>query len=137
MGRLIDEDNLIDSIPDLSVFEEEDFCTSDMIHLIEDAPTVEAIPKSEVRKLLRDNAKKVSDSMLDIVKENYIPKSQYETRLKADIEAILVELQLEIEEKFNDRPFSYNHHQRTEFYRDIDEIIQQKINVLEGKINNE
>ena len=36
-----------------------------------------------------------------------------------------------IEEKFNDRPFSYNHHQRTEFYRDIDEVIQQKIKALE------
>ncbi len=35
MGRLIDEDTLIDAIPDLSVFEEDDFCTSDMIHLIE------------------------------------------------------------------------------------------------------
>ena len=45
-----------------------------------------------------------------------IPKADYENRLKADIKAILVELQLEIEEKFNDRPFSYNHHQRTEFY---------------------
>jgi hypothetical protein len=59
-----------------------------------------------------------------------IPKADYENRLKADLKAILVELQLEIEEKFNDRPFSYNHHQRTEFYRDIDEVIQQKINSL-------
>ena len=43
---------------------------------------------------------------------------------------VLTELQKEIEEKFNDRPFSYNHQQRTEFYRDIDEIIQQKIDKL-------
>jgi len=49
---------------------------------------------------------------------------------KADMVAMLTEIQLEIEEKFNDRPFSYNHHQRTEFYRDIDEVIQQKINSL-------
>jgi hypothetical protein len=67
-----------------------------------------------------------------------IPKADYENRLKADLKAILVELQLKIEEKFNDRPFSYNHHQRTEFYRDIDEIIQQKINSLkEAKDENE
>jgi hypothetical protein len=59
-----------------------------------------------------------------------IPKADYETRLKADMVAMLTELQLEIEEKFNDRPFSYNHHQRTEFYRDIDEVIQQKIDKL-------
>jgi hypothetical protein len=54
----------------------------------------------------------------------------YEQRLKSDLVAMLTEIQLEIEEKFNDRPFSYNHHQRTEFYRDIDEVIQQKINSL-------
>ena len=54
---------------------------------------------------------------------------------RAEVEEIVVdiltEIQSEIEEKFNDRPFSYNHHQRTEFYRDIDEIIQQKIKALE------
>ena len=59
-----------------------------------------------------------------------ISKDQYENRLKADMVAMLTEIQMEIEEKFNDRPFSYNHHQRTKFYRDIDEIIQQKINEL-------
>ncbi len=64
-----------------------------------------------------------------------IPKADYETRLKADLKAILVELQLEIKEQFNDRPFSYNHYQRTEFYRDVDQIIQQKINALGGTDN--
>lgn len=48
-------------------------------------------------------------------------------------ENLLTELQLEIKEQFNDRPFSYNHHQRTEFYRDVDQIIQQKINALKGE----
>ena len=69
MGRLIDKDILIDSIPDLSVFEQEDFGTPDMIRLIEDTPTVEAIPKD-----------------------------QYENRLKADLVAMLEELYMEIEE---------------------------------------
>ena len=64
-------------------------------------------------------------------------KKEYENRLKADMVAMLTEIQLEIEEKFNDRPFSYNHHQRTEFYRDIDEVIQQKINALKGEQNDE
>ena len=64
-----------------------------------------------------------------------IPKDQYEARLKADMAAMLTEIQLEIEEKFNDRPFSYNHYQRTGFYRDIDDIIQQKINSLKGENN--
>lgn len=73
------------------------------------------------------------DNILDNVPTvEAIPKADYEARLKADLVAMLTEIQMEIEEKFNDRPFSYNHHQRTEFYRDIDEIIQQKINTLKG-----
>jgi hypothetical protein len=67
---------------------------------------------------------------IDIMHKYQQLQTNYEKRLKADLKAILVELLLEIEEKFNDRPFSYNHHQRTEFYRDIDEVIQQKINSL-------
>lgn len=61
MGRLIDEDTLIDSIPDLSVFEQEDFGTPDMIRLIEDTPTVEAIPKEEVRQFI-ENIQKIKDN---------------------------------------------------------------------------
>jgi hypothetical protein len=98
MGRLIDADVLSEEIDSWGM---NDYEPLDFIDAIDDAPTVEAIPKAD-----------------------------YENRLKADLKAILVELQLEIEEKFNDRPFSYNHHQRTEFYRDIDELIQQKINSL-------
>lgn len=49
---------------------------------------------------------------------------------KADLVAILKDLKLEIEKQFNNRPFSYNHHQRTEFYRDVENIIQQKIDAL-------
>ena len=57
-----------------------------------------------------------------------IPKDQYEQRLKADLEAILVELQLEIEEKATELCddgwwLTYNY------------LIQQKINAL--KENNE
>jgi hypothetical protein len=104
MGRLIDEDILIGSIPDLSVFEEEDFCTSDMIHLIEDTPTIEAIPKD-----------------------------QYETRLKADMVAMLTELQTEIEEL--DLKDSFLDYQRgaEETREYIANLIQQKIDALRGK----
>lgn len=70
MGRLIDEDILIDSIPDLSVFEQEDFGTPDMIRLIEDAPTVQAISKAD-----------------------------YEKRLKADLVVMLEEIDLEMSEQ--------------------------------------
>lgn len=74
MGRLIDEDILIDSIPDLSVFEQEDFGTPDMIRLIEDAPTVQAISKAD-----------------------------YEKRLKADMVDILEDIKLKIKEYCDDQ----------------------------------
>ena len=86
-----------------------------------------------INKIIEEDLKHCSFNGVkysDYVKEHYIPKDQYENRLKADMVAMLTEIQMEIEEKFNDRPFSYNHHQRTKFYRDIDEIIQQKINEL-------
>ena len=101
MGRLIDEPLLQEKLASIPM-EERTFRRT--VEELENAPTVEAIPKAD-----------------------------YENRLKADLVAMLTELQLEIEEKFNDRPFSYNHHQRTEFYRDIDEVIQQRINDLRGE----
>ena len=100
MGRLIDEDILIDSIPDLSVFEQEDFGTPDMIRLIENAPTVQAIPKAD-----------------------------YETRLNADMVAMLEEIDLEMSEQ----SFGI----QTESWEVVAElrkkIIQQKINALKAE----
>ena len=56
-----------------------------------------------------------------------IPKEQYEARLKADLKAILVELQLEIKEKFENE-FRISLVEPD----DINEIIQQKINALKA-----
>lgn len=76
--RLIDADKLIDKAYDVSLaygmtvigVTEED---------IEDAPTVEAVPVTE--------------------KAFEMFEADYKNRLKADLEAILVDLQLEIEEQ--------------------------------------
>lgn len=63
-----------------------------------------------------------------------IPKDQYEARLKADLEAILVELQLEIEEL--DSRAGYDGNGMPTFSTDyirkkkVNEIIQQKIDKL-------
>jgi hypothetical protein len=102
MGRLIDEDVLIGSIPDLNAFEEEDFCTSDMVHLIEDTPTVEAIPKAD-----------------------------YENRLKADMVAMLTEIQLEIEETVKEEELIDKKWANGLHYSE--KIIQQKIEQLKEK----
>lgn len=80
-------------------------------------------------KFLEENHTALSMA-IDTLRKYQQLKADYENRLKADMVAMLTDIQLEIEEKFNDIPFSYNHHQRTEFYRDIDEVIQQKINSL-------
>lgn len=53
---------------------------------------------------------------------------QYETRLKADLEAILVELQLEIEKFMGTISPNYD-----EAAQDIVKVIQQKINSLKAE----
>ena len=67
------------------------------------------------------------DNILDNVKPvEAIPKDQYENRLKADLKAILVELQVEIEESENcGKAFHLG-------LQMASNIIQQKINALSG-----
>lgn len=62
-----------------------------------------------------------------------IPKDQYESRLKADMEAMLTEIQLEIKEvpKYcmtHDSTCVYR--KAEEYISDINNVIQQKINAL-------
>ena len=57
-----------------------------------------------------------------------IPKADYENRLKADLKAILVELQMEIKEM--DSGCGWEGYRPTE---QVLEVIQQKINELEGE----
>jgi len=57
-----------------------------------------------------------------------IPKDQYERRLKADLVAILTELQLEIEEL--DNPLDYDFEGYNQCAVDCEKLIQQKINSL-------
>ena len=62
-----------------------------------------------------------------------IPKDQYEARLKADMVAILTELQLEIEECVDGAEGSSQFEQGVTTARvQVVEIIQQKINALKG-----
>ena len=79
------------------------------------------------------------DNILDNVPTvEAIPKDQYEARLKADMMAMLTELQLEIEEIRLDRPLMsrgyecYGHEDKTptEIRQECSEIIQQKICLL-------
>ena len=63
-------------------------------------------------------------------------KADYETRLKADMAAMLTGLQLEIEEIKIDVPFGFEPVSKTSaFYEGVSassKVIQQKINALKG-----
>ena len=98
--------------------------------IINEQCTMDVIPKAEVRKLLRDNAEKVSDSILDIVKEEYISKADYEKRLKTDLVAMLTEIQLEIEEESWTTEWLDGSDDIIVDMKSVNEVFQQKINAL-------
>lgn len=83
-------------------------------------------------------AQNVAEKAIAIVREDYIHKSDYEARLRADLKAILTEIQLEIEEEkwalsnFDDTTNDY-----VVDLEDVDRIIQQKIDSLKGETNND
>ena len=62
--------------------------------------------------------------------QEYIPKADYENRLKADLKAIFVELQMEIEEM--DSGCGWEGYRPT---AQVLEVIQQKINALKENDN--
>lgn len=64
--------------------------------------------------------------------QEYMPRKDYEQRLKADMVAMLEDLRLEIEKIFDNRPLPYSHYQRTLFYGEVDDLILDKINALKG-----
>ena len=99
MGKLIDE-SLLQEILALIPMEERTFRRT--VEELENAPTIEAIPKD-----------------------------QYEQRLKADMVAMLTEIQMEIDELRAKKHFQYKHGQEHGL-NDALELIQQKINELEG-----
>ena len=81
-----------------------------------------------------DDLQRMVDEKIAEVKAQFIPKDQYEQRLKADLKAILVQLQLEIEEQRQDNPEFNIWKDGYNTANDIDYvIIQQKINELGGK----
>ena len=62
-----------------------------------------------------------------------IPKADYENRLKADIVAILTEIQLEIEDLYPEHQCSGELTGFADAIETITPIIQQKINALRGE----
>lgn len=112
MGRLIEEQAVIECLTNTAKYyerEDADEWTKGihygLLHgldnILDNAPTVEAIPKAE-----------------------------YEARLKADMVAMLTEIQLEIEEL--DNPLDYDFEGYNQCAVDCEKLIQQKIDQLKG-----
>lgn len=91
----------------------------------------------KLKELLNENKIELTNNIISIVRENYIPKADYETRLKADMVAMLTEIQLEIEEL--DSRAGYDGNGMPTFSTDyirkkkVNDIIQQKINALKAE----
>ena len=96
-----------------------------IVKMIDNAPTVKAIPKAVIKKFLEEGTKDVSNNVLAIVREDYIHKSDYVNRLKADMVAMLDELDLELYEQYEDTDLV-----KVKYIR---QSIQQKIDKLKGE----
>ena len=104
MGRLIDADVLRGEVYSWGM---NDYEPSDFTDAIDDAPTVEAIPKAD-----------------------------YENRLKADMVAMLEDLRLAIEELDYPKDCDYACNGCL-YWGDVDKLIDEKINALRGESDNE
>ena len=102
MARLIDADELKKDYPHDSDWEYPVNTNEYVCESIDNAPTVEAIPKAD-----------------------------YENRLKADLVAMLTKIQLEIEDLYFPQTYPKYMEGRSDCLEEIKEIIQQKINSLE------
>ena len=115
MGRLIEQQAVIDCLTNTAKYYER-----------EDA--------DEWTRGMRYGLLHGVDNILDNVPTvEAIPKDQYEARLKADLEAMLTEIQLEIEELKNE-PACCQHYKRG--VNRSSDIIQEKINALKGREND-
>ncbi len=84
----------------------------------------------KLKDLLNDNKIELTNNIISVVRENYIPKDQYEARLKADLVAMLTELQLEMEEiQSREKWCDYATDNCISRY-DVTDLIQQKIDKL-------
>ena len=93
------------------------------------------IDEYEAIKTQQECVSKTIDTLWKMAQKYQQLQADYENRLKADLKAILVELQLEIEECVDGAEGSPQfEHGVTTARVQVVEIIQQKINELEGEV---
>lgn len=137
MGRLIDADILIAELKESALHHcnnsrEDSLLQRDRV-IVRAQPTVEAIPKAEVKKFLEEGTKNISNNVLAIVREDYIHKAEYETRLKADMAAMLEDLRLDFQEA---ELAGVLDNKELIFADEVDDLVQQKINALKAESEN-
>ena len=95
MGRLIEEQAVIECLTNTAKYyelEDADEWTKGihygLLHaldnILDNVPTVEAIPKAEVKKFLEEGAKNISNNVLAIVREDYIQSNDEEEQPKEE-----------------------------------------------------
>ena len=93
------------------------------------------IDSDKVKEYLDKIEEELTNNIISIVRENYIPKADYENRLKADMVTMLKELKTEIEETVKEEELIDKKWANGLHYSE--KIIQQKINVLKEEKSNE
>lgn len=94
---------------------------------------------------IEERFKILQDEYTHLMGKYQMMQADYNARLKADLEAILVELQLEIAELRLDRPlmsrgyecYGYEDKTPTEIRQECSDIIQEKINKLKESEDKE
>ena len=150
MGRLIEEQAVIDCLTNTAKYyelEDADKWTKGihygLLHgldnILDNVPTVEAIPKDQYEELIKTNNRLVTDNN-ELRASITMMRLDYEAKLKADIVAMLEELQLEMEELPTNRTvftdssglICYGYSEYAPTAEDASKIIQQKIDKLRG-----
>lgn len=87
-----------------------------------------------------DDLHRMIDEKIAELKAQYIPKADYENRLKADMVAMLTDIQLEIKELWDSRYDVWLDNQyyigKSDTLEEVDEVIQQKIDALKEVVED-
>ncbi len=94
------------------------------------------IGADSVKELIHESKEElinnISDKMTSFVRENYISKAEYETRLKVDMVAMLSEILVEMQFKSKGNN-SHEHMGYIKARNDFSNIIQEKIDELKAE----
>ena len=90
---------------------------------------------------IEEKVKNIKEQLADVSAKYRMMQSDYETRLKADMVAMLTDIQLEIKELWDNRYDVWLDNQyyigKSDTLEEVDEVIQEKINALKADRSEE